>query len=195
MLEYYVYAYIREDGTPYYIGKGKGKRAFVQHWPYVSTPSDTNRIVMVETNLTDCGACAIERRMIRWFGRKNIDENGILHNKAEGGEGNSTPRTKEWKQHISEISKGVPKKNKENYKGTQSEAHKEACRKGTQEKDWSHRSTPEYIEKNKKAQAFRSHRVEINGIQYSSIKEANRQTGIDRRKIGKMIETGEAIKL
>jgi hypothetical protein len=90
-MEYYTYAYLREDKTPYYIGKGKGYRAYVKHWRSKSkggyfTPPEKDRILILKQNLTEEEAYKHEIYMINVFGRKDLGT-GILRNMSDGGEG------------------------------------------------------------------------------------------------------------
>ena len=140
---YYVYAYLREDTlTPYYIGKGHDDR-YKQKTHKVKIPTDSFRIVFLETNLTNLGACAIERRMIRWYGRKDLGT-GILRNMTDGGEGatNCIPWNKGKKGVQVAWNKGITGKDS-HLSNKRSEEHK----KNIGVKSKARMNTPEMKEK------------------------------------------------
>ena len=87
MNDFYTYAYLREDGTPYYIGKGKDRRCFIKgKKESVSPPKDKSRIIFLKQNLTEEEAFKHEIYMIAVFGRKELGT-GILRNLTNGGDG------------------------------------------------------------------------------------------------------------
>lgn len=104
--KYYTYAFLRKDGTPYYIGKGLKKRVYVYRSKGARRPTDKNRILILKSNLTEEEAFRHEVYMIALFGRKDLGT-GILHNRTNGGEGCSGRECKvETRKKISEAQLG-----------------------------------------------------------------------------------------
>jgi hypothetical protein len=81
---YYTYAYLREDGTPYYIGKGTRRRIHSKLHG-IHLPPEKRRIFL-KTGLTAEEATRHEIYLIAVFGRKDLGT-GILRNLTDGGEG------------------------------------------------------------------------------------------------------------
>jgi hypothetical protein len=103
---YYTYAYLRENKTPYYVGKGKKNRAYEGSGKPCNIPKDKSRIIFLKQNLTEQEAFEHEIYMIDVFGRKDLGS-GILHNKSNGGEGSGGwIATPELRKKMSELRKG-----------------------------------------------------------------------------------------
>ena len=93
MNDFYTYAYLRENKTPYYIGKGSQNRIYSTN-KRVKPPKDKSRIIFLKQNLTEEEAFKHEIYMIAVFGRKDLGT-GILRNLTDGGDGTSNCRTPE----------------------------------------------------------------------------------------------------
>ena len=97
---FYTYAYLREDGTPYYVGKGKGRRLYKKGKGEVGKPTDKSRIIFLKQNLTEQEALNHEIYMIAVLGRIDLGT-GILRNKTDGGDGISGYKFSQ--EHISKL--------------------------------------------------------------------------------------------
>jgi hypothetical protein len=105
---YYVYQYVRADQTPYYIGKGKNKRAWKSHRRSNGAeikPKDDSRIQIVSEHLTEKDAFALEIKLIALYGLSS--DGGILVNMKYGGQG-GTPN-QDMRDHMSRVLTGRKK--------------------------------------------------------------------------------------
>lgn len=108
--EFYTYAYLRENGVPYYIGKGKGNRAYGRHRKNIKVPKDESRILILKKDLTEAEAFKHEVYMIAVFGRKDLGT-GVLVNMTNGGEGASgAVRSPGTRQRMSNSMLGLKRK-------------------------------------------------------------------------------------
>lgn len=90
MKDFYVYAYIRsidsangKAGSPFYIGKGRGKRDIDTHNVHIPHRS---KIIRLAENMTEPDAFQAEMFLIHLYGR--VDRGtGCLRNRTDGGEG------------------------------------------------------------------------------------------------------------
>ena len=98
---FYTYAYLREDGTPYYIGKGTGYRINDRKKNVPIPPRERRLLLKTFDNEKD--AFKHEIYMINLYGRKDIGT-GILRNLTDGGEG--TINVVRSQEHLNALHEG-----------------------------------------------------------------------------------------
>jgi hypothetical protein len=97
---FYVYAFFRKDGTPYYIGKGAGKR-INNPWGRRSKLPPMDRRKVLASGLTEPEAFEYEIALISLLGRKD-QGTGCLRNLTDGGDGPSgAVRSPEFRARLS----------------------------------------------------------------------------------------------
>lgn len=84
---FYTYLWLREDGSPYYVGKGNGRRGYISGSHRLPCPKDLSRILIQEFP-SEQDSIFAERFLIAYYGRIDL-ETGCLRNLTDGGEGTS----------------------------------------------------------------------------------------------------------
>ena len=100
-MEYYVYTYFYEDGTAYYVGKGRNSRAYKRHEVPVPSCSFIQKFYFH----TEVEAWDTEIQLIALYGRQQ--DGGTLMNRSTGGKhgGSGVTHTEAQRKQKSKIAK------------------------------------------------------------------------------------------
>lgn len=168
---YYVYLYLREDRTPYYVGKGIGRRCYNPHirgGGNFTPPKD--RIIIVKKFEDEEESYCFEKWLISFYGRKS--DGGILINITEGGKDGAIIPTdlEERKNYIlqrdrkyhRQYYKNNPDKQKK-YREKRKEQRKETYEKWYEKnKEYYLNRKKEQYDKEKKKEYYLKNKEEIN---------------------------------
>lgn len=165
-MNYYVYEYLREDGSPYYIGKGTRDRAYKKQGHTVPLPPK-DRIRFVKEGLTDEAARELETNLIAKYGRKDKGT-GILRNMTDGGEGSAGRiATEDMRQKISETLMGTKqseetkKKRAESLRGQKRTAEQRQKQSEAAKRRWANKDLDAEADRIAKIKAARAKQVII----------------------------------
>ena len=103
-MRFYTYVWSRENGSPWYIGKGSGNRAYQRckgHW----APKDAS-LIAIQYWADEETAFSYEMYLIDFWGRKDVGT-GILLNRTNGGENPPVTLSKPWLKGKSPWNKGL----------------------------------------------------------------------------------------
>jgi hypothetical protein len=181
--DFYVYTYKHPDTEkPFYIGKGRENR-FMQHMSdneekcfnkrltgTIRNIKETGKkpiIVKLHENLDEETALAWEDHYVKLYGRKGIDEDGILMNIMEGGiqtpknQGENHPmygkkHTEESKKKMSETQKRILKENPELH-GMLGKTHTEESKEKNRQSHLGKKASQETRDKISKARSGKKH--------------------------------------
>lgn len=84
---FYVYLYLDQKGTPYYVGKGQRRRAWENHGDVITPPEE--QISIVKKNLTNNESLELEAKLIEKYGFIH-NGTGCLQNSMTKGSRGST---------------------------------------------------------------------------------------------------------
>jgi hypothetical protein len=191
--DYYTYAFLREDKTPYYIGKGRGERIYSAN-RLINPPTDKSRIIFLKKNLTEAEAFKHEVYMIFVLGRKDLGT-GILRNLTNGGEGTSgRVYSEETRKRMSVAMSGD--KNPQ-FGAPRTKETKKKIKEGLAGKNAGENS-PMYGKTgvlNPKSMAIIAIQPDGTELPFGSGCEAARELGIDQSNLcGRYLKTGNVLK-